>query len=63
MLLEDIENDLGWAAKYRAWDLRKQCTDISILPSQVYVSLGALAMLRALSLGECFSWNIAKNND
>ncbi|KAF7626328.1 hypothetical protein AFLA_013721 [Aspergillus flavus NRRL3357] len=28
MLLEDIENDLGWAAKYRAWDLRKLCTDI-----------------------------------
>ncbi|KAB8272486.1 hypothetical protein BDV30DRAFT_129018 [Aspergillus minisclerotigenes] len=28
MLLEDIENDLGWAAKYRAWDLRKLYTDI-----------------------------------
>ncbi|KOC13234.1 hypothetical protein AFLA70_57g003851 [Aspergillus flavus AF70] len=28
MLLEDIENDLGWAAKYRAWDLRKLCTGI-----------------------------------
>ncbi|KAB8226690.1 hypothetical protein BDV33DRAFT_197681 [Aspergillus novoparasiticus] len=28
MLLEDIENDLGWAAKYRAWDLRKLCRDI-----------------------------------
>ncbi|RAQ45549.1 hypothetical protein AFGD_005852 [Aspergillus flavus] len=28
MLLEDIKNDLGWAAKYRAWDLRKLCTDI-----------------------------------
>ncbi|KAE8323065.1 hypothetical protein BDV39DRAFT_196176 [Aspergillus sergii] len=28
MLLEDIENDLGWAAKYRAWDLRKLCRDL-----------------------------------
>ncbi|KAE8141623.1 hypothetical protein BDV38DRAFT_278977 [Aspergillus pseudotamarii] len=28
MLLEDIENDTGWAAKYRAWDLRSLCTDI-----------------------------------
>ncbi|KAB8201515.1 hypothetical protein BDV34DRAFT_170652 [Aspergillus parasiticus] len=28
MLLEDIENDLGWAAKYRAWDLQKLFRDI-----------------------------------
>ncbi|KAE8414439.1 hypothetical protein BDV36DRAFT_286144 [Aspergillus pseudocaelatus] len=28
VLLEDIENDTGWAAKYRAWDLRRLCTDI-----------------------------------
>ncbi|KAE8402812.1 hypothetical protein BDV37DRAFT_272531 [Aspergillus pseudonomiae] len=28
MLLEEIEDNLGWAAKYRAWDLRRLCTDI-----------------------------------
>ncbi|GAB1198632.1 hypothetical protein APSETT444_007959 [Aspergillus pseudonomiae] len=28
MLLEEIEDNLGWAAKYRAWDLRKLCTEI-----------------------------------